>query len=119
MKYHNEDSFIDSILKNTKNIVKKSDNYFDYYNNKNNSFFSKQLPIIYHSRNYSQSQNKSESSRSNNDLINNPIPLNNIRYESLSKNKLPKLYSIFNTENIIPSLITSSKIEKKLIKKTY
>ena len=119
MKYHNEDSFIDSILKNTKNIVKKSDNYFDYYNNKNNSFFSKQLPIIYHSRNYSQSQNKSESSRSNNDLINNPIPLNNIRYESLSKNKLPKLYSIFNTENIIPSLITSSKIEKKLIKKHF
>ncbi len=117
MKYHNEDSFIDSILKNTKNIVKKSDSYFDYYNNNNNSFFSKQLPIIYHSRNYSQYQNKSESSRSNNDLINNPIPLNNIRYENLSKKKLPKLYSIFNTENIIPSLITSSKIEKKLIKK--
>ena len=107
MKIQNDDCFIKSLLKNTKNLVKETDNYNNYIN-KDNSFFSNQLPIINQRKYLSGKKFKKDKI-----LIKNQKFLNSIRMEKNELKNMPKLFQNFSSEELIPNLFSSSQIENK------
>ena len=106
MKIQNDDSYIKSLLKNTKNLVKETNNYHNYIN-KDNSFFSRQLPIINQRKLLSGKKNKKDKI-----LIKNQKFFNSLRLEKNDLQKVPKLFSIFSSDEVI-QVFSSSQIENK------
>ena len=107
MKNENDESYVESILKFTKNVVKKTKDYKSYINN-DNSFILKQLPIINY-RKVSSSNNYFKEKI----IIKNQKILNSLRLERDELKNMPKLFSIFSNEEMIPNLLKSSKIKYK------
>ena len=107
MKNENDESYVESILKFTKNVVKKTKDYKSYINN-DNSFILKQLPIINY-RKVSSNNNYFKEKI----IIKNQKILNSLRLERDELKNMPKLFSIFSNEEMIPNLLKSSKIKYK------
>ena len=112
MKTVNND--IDLILKSTKNLVKSSENFYNYYNKNDNSLIKTQISLLTEPSNFkSFIPNKLNKNNSKTKLKKQiPFPLKNIRKENMKSNKIPKLCPLYNNKNeLIPSIISSSKID--------
>ena len=112
MKTVNND--IDLILKSTKNLVKSSENFYNYYNKNDNSLIKTQISLLTEPSNFkSFIPNKLNKNNSKTKLKKQiPFPLKNIRKENMKSNKIPKLCPFYNNKNeLIPSIISSSKID--------
>ena len=119
---------IDSILQVTKETVNKSDNYYNYIINQNNSLYKKQLPLLMKnirinalvlSKNKSDfkinnnHQNKEENKRDLSKTKKNKLfsPLSEIRNIQTRSKNLPPLCPLFNDKGeLVPSIIKTSKI---------
>ena len=129
MKTFRKNKTIDSILQNTKNVVGKNHNYYDYIINENNMLYNKQLPllkknnrikslellkpklkekeIVYQSTKNS-SQKEEKSSELNFESDHYISSLNNIRTIKTRSPKLPPLSPIFNAKGVLlPSIVIS------------
>ena len=119
---------IDSILQVTKETVNKSDNYYNYIVNQNNTLYMKQLPLLMKnsrinalvlsktrndfSKKKSFSLEKDNTKKFSRTKIDKFIsPLNRIRNTQNKSKKLPPLCPLFNEKGeLIPSIIKSSKV---------
>ena len=119
---------INSILQVTKETVNKSDNYYNYIVNQNNTLYMKQLPLLMKNsrinalvlsktkNNFVQKSSltveKDETKKFSKTKIDKFIsPLNCIRNTQNRVKKLPPLCPLFNEKGkLIPSIIKSSKI---------
>ena len=116
---------VGNILQVTKNTIQLSDNYYDYYINKDNALYKKQLPLLVQKSNMQaiaikrkedeknylttyQSQNNSDS------LDKLKLPLNDIRNAQIRSKKLPPLCPFYsNKGELLRSVVTTSKIFNK------
>lgn len=118
---------IDSILHITKDVIHKSNNYYEYMIKQNNTLYMKQLPLLMKNsrinalvlsktkgtffKNY-QSQNKEEEDDEKKiNYIKKLSPLNNIRNIKIRSRRLPPLCPLYNDRGeLIPSIIKTSKV---------
>jgi len=116
---------VGNILQVTKNTIQLNENYYDYYINKDNALYKKQLPLLIQKANMQaiaikmkedeknyvlseQNQNKSDS------LDKILVPLENIRNAQIRSKKLPPLCPFYsNKGELLRSVVTTSKILNK------
>ena len=107
---------VGSILQVTKNIIQENENFYDYYINKDNSLYHKQLPllirksklqalVIRNKENKKQNENYSISLHRGKGLY------DNIRNAQIRSKKLPPLCPFYNEKGeLVPSVVKTSKI---------
>jgi len=118
---------IDSILHVTKDVIHKSNNYYEYMIKQNNTLYKKQLPLLMKNsrinalilsktkepffKNF-QSQNKEEEADERKvNFYKKLSPLNNIRNIKIRSKKIPPLCPLYNNRGeLIPSIIKTSKV---------
>ena len=108
---------IESILQVTKNMIQETDNFNDYYINKDNSLYHKQLPlllrksklqalVIRHKENKKQMDNSYPISLSKDINL-----LDNIRNAQIRSKKLPPLCPFYNDKGeLVPSVVKTSRV---------
>lgn len=111
---------IDSILQVTKDIVNKSNNYYEYIIKHNNLLYIKQLPLLMKNSRISAltlSKTKVHFYENKNNDKNfkikkiKPQPLCSIRKIQIRSKKLPPLCPLYNDRGeLLPSIIKSSKV---------
>lgn len=107
---------IGNILKVTNNIIQENENFHDYYINKDNSLYYKQLPLLVRKSNlqnalvlYSK-ENKKQSNYSLS-LDKGHVILDNIRNAQIRSKKLPPLCPFYNEKGeLVPSIVKTSKV---------
>ena len=126
---------IEPILKVTKNIIKKSDNFHDYYIHESNNFYENQIPLLMrHSRIrevmflkklkrediITQEQNDFNEEEDEEQKINNTInPISRIRKPHIRSKKLPPLCPFYSRRgDLLPEVITTSKIYGRNVMQT-
>ena len=118
---------IDSILHVTKDVIHKSNNYYEYMIKQNNTLYKKQLPLLMKNsrinalvlsktkerffKNF-QSQNKEEEvDEKKVNFYKKLSPLNNIRNIKIRSKKIPPLCPLYNNRGeLVPSIIKTSKV---------
>ena len=115
---------VDNILQVTKKTIQQNDNYYDYYINKDNSLYMKQLPLLIqksklqaiairkreNEKNHIEAeleepQNKSVS------IDKYMMPLSDIRNAQSRSKKLPPLCPFYNNRGeLLRSVVTTSKL---------
>ena len=117
---------IEPILKITKNIIKKSDNFNDYYIHKSNTLYQKQLPLLKFNSKTKEvmllkkikinhntlSEEKNYKNITNDKLLNNSIlPFANIRKQNIRSKKIPRLCPFYSRRgDLLPKVVSTSKI---------
>ena len=108
---------VESILQVTKNMIQETDNFNDYYINKDNSLYHKQLPlllrksklqalVIRHKVNKKQMDNSYPISLSKDINL-----LDNIRNAQIRSKKLPPLCPFYNDKGeLVPSVVKTSRV---------
>ena len=113
---------VGNILQVTKNTIQVNDNYYDYYINKDNSLYMKQIPLLVRKAKMQEiAIRKKENEKNNRDFDENKIksqssekylvPLNDIRNSQNRSKKLPPLCPFYsNKGELLRSVVTTSKI---------
>ena len=116
---------VGNILQVTKNTIQLNDNYYDYYINKDNALYMKQLPLLIqkskmqavaikrreNEKNFIEGEESQKKSNSIDKLV---LPLNNIRNAQIRSKKLPPLCPFYsNKGELLRSVVTTSKILNK------
>ena len=115
---------VDNILQVTKNTIQQSDNYYDYYINKDNSLYMKQLPLlIQKSKLQAIAIRKKENEKNHIDIEQEEtqnkslsidkylMPLSDIRNAQSRSKKLPPLCPFYNNRGeLLRSVVTTSKL---------
>lgn len=107
---------IGNILKVTNNIIQENENFHDYYINKDNSLYYKQLPLLVRKSNLQNAlvlYNKENKKQSNYSLSldKGHVILDNIRNAQIRSKKLPPLCPFYNEKGeLVPSIVKTSKV---------
>ena len=115
---------VDNILQVTKNTIQQSDNYYDYYINKDNSLYMKQLPLlIQKSKLQAIAIRRKENEKNHMDIDQEEkqnkslsidkylMPLSDIRNAQSRSKKLPPLCPFYNNRGeLLRSVVTTSKL---------
>ena len=112
---------VGNILQVTKNTIQLNENYYNYYINKDNSLYIKQLPLLVQKANMQaiaikrkeDEKNYLELDALNKEEIMNQtqFPLNDIRNAQIRSKKLPPLCPFYsNKGELLRSVVTTSKI---------
>ena len=122
---------IGNILQVTKSTIQQTQNYYNYYINKDNDLYRKQLPLLIHKYNMQAlairrkeiEKNVTEVGiipyRDNEDKT-FLTPLNNIRNPQIRSKKLPPLCPFYNKKGeLVPSVVKTSKIQNKIDLKDF
>ena len=115
---------VGNILQVTKNTIKLNENYYDYYINKDNSLYIKQLPLLVQKANMQAIAIKKKEDEKNylegdspnkTEIIENAqLALNDIRNAQIRSKKLPPLCPFYsNKGELLRSVVTTSKIFNK------
>ena len=117
---------VGNILQVTKNTIQQNENYHDYYINKDNELYRKQLPLLIqksnmqaisirrreNEKNVSQTEENKDKSNS---LDKVSFPLSGIRNAQIRSKKLPPLCPFYsNKGELLRSVVTTSKVFNKL-----
>ena len=112
---------IGNILQVTKNIIKENDNFYDYFINKDNSLYHKQLPllvrrtklqalVLYNKENKKQQDNYPVATTRSNDDQSLTV-LDDIRNAQIRSKKLPPLCPFYNDKGeLVPSVVKTSRV---------
>ena len=111
---------VGNILQVTKNIIQENDNFYDYYINKDNSLYHKQLPLLFR-RSKLQAiaiRNKENKKQNENNyslaLVKAPGLLDDIRNAQIRSKKLPPLCPFYNEKGeLIRSIVKTSRVYNK------
>ncbi len=113
---------VGNILQVTKNTIQISDNYYDYYINKDNSLYMRQIPLLVqkakiqaiairkkeNEKNHLEFEGNKKKSQSSEKYL---IPLNDIRNAQNRSKKLPPLCPFYSKKGeLLRSVVTTSKI---------
>ena len=110
---------VGNILQVTKNTIQVNDNYYDYYINKDNSLYMKQIPLLVRKAKMQEiAIRKKENEKNNRDFDENKIksqssekylvPLNDIRNSQNRSKKLPPLCPFYsNKGELLRSVVTT------------
>ena len=123
---------VQPILNVTKNVIKKSDHFYDYYVKENNNLYQNQLPLLMQRSRIREALlykklNKdnllSSSSDQNKDEENKVSPpklsLSTIRNVHIRSKKLPPLCPFYNKKgDLLPEVVSSSKVFNRNIIQT-
>ena len=118
---------IDSILHVTKDVIHKSNNYYEYMIKQNNTLYKKQLPLLMKNsrinalilsktkepffKNFQSQNNEEEADVRKVNFYKKLSPLNNIRNIKIRSKKIPPLCPLYNNRGeLIPSIIKTSKV---------
>ena len=116
---------VGNILQVTKNTIQLSDNYYDYYINKDNALYKKQLPLLIQKSNMQAIAIKKkedeknylttyQSPKNSDSLDKLKLPLSDIRNAQIRSKKLPPLCPFYsNKGELLRSVVTTSKIFNK------
>ena len=112
---------IGNILQVTKNIIKENDNFYDYFVNKDNSLYHKQIPLLVRRTKlqalvlYNKENKKQQdiypvaTTRSSDDQ--SLTLLDNIRNAQIRSKKLPPLCPFYNDKGeLVPSVVKTSRV---------
>ena len=115
---------VDNILQVTKKTIQQNDNYYDYYINKDNSLYMKQLPLLIqksklqaiairkreNEKNHIEAELEEPQNRSVS-IDKYMIPLIDIRNAQSRSKKLPPLCPFYNNRGeLLRSVVTTSKL---------
>ena len=118
-------STVGNILQVTKNTIQLNENFYDYYINKDNALYRKQLPLLIqkanmqaiaikikeNEKNYALSEENQNKSNSLDEIL---VPLDHIRNAQIRSKKLPPLCPFYNSRGeLLRSVVTTSKILNK------
>ena len=116
------------ILNVTKNVIKKSDNFNDYYIKENNKLYENQLPLLMRNskirevmslkklrirdiNNNISEENDSDNEKNDQIGDNSNIPLSIIRKPHIRSKKLPPLCPFFSQGGeLLPQVVSTSKL---------
>ena len=135
MKILKIDKNIQPILNITKNVIKKSDNFNDFYHHENNSLFQNQLPLLMHRSRirevmlFKKLKREDINTNEETDVIENEdeeqkkdyskLPLSNIRRLHIRSKRLPPLCPFFSSNgDLLPEVIATSKLHNRNIVQT-
>ena len=116
---------VDNILQVTKNTIQLNENYYDYYINKDDSLYMKQLPLLIQKskmqavaikrrENEKNFIDREESDKKSNSIDKLVLPLNNIRNAQIRSKKLPPLCPFYsNKGELLRSVVKTSKLFNK------
>ena len=111
---------IGNILQVTKNIIQENENFYDYYINKDNSLYHKQLPLLMkksrlqHALVLYNKENKKQDNNISLSLDKNHQILDNIRNAQIRSKKLPPLCPFYNEKGeLIRSVVKTSRVYNK------
>ena len=114
--------YVGTILNVTKNTIKKNQNFYDYYVNKDISLYQRQLPILIQKANMQSIaiKKKEKSNNIHHKLFEETTKsisvdsLNNIRISQERSKKLPPLCPFYNKKGeLLRSVVASTKINNK------
>ena len=116
---------IGNILQVTKNTIQLNENFYDYYINKDNALYMKQLPLLVQKTNMQAIAIRKKENEKNYIEIEN-IPnksvsldkgyLNNVRNTQIRSKKLPPLCPFYNHKGeLIRTVVNTSKINRKYL----
>ena len=117
-------NYIGNILQVTKNTIKENKSFYDYYINKDNDLYKRQLPILIQKANMQALAIKKKENEKNikEDLFPKPsdsidkilMPLGQIRNAQIRSKKLPPLCPFYNKRGeLIRAVVATSKINNK------
>ena len=124
------------ILNVTKNVIKKSDNFNDYYIKENNKLYENQLPLLMRNskirevmslkklrirdiNNNISEENDSDNEKNDQIGDNSNIPLSIIRKPHIRSKKLPPLCPFFSQGGeLLPQVVSTSKLYSRNIIQT-
>ena len=113
---------VGNILQVTKNTIQLSENYYNYYINKDNALYMKQIPLLVqkakmqavaikkkeNEKNYIDGEDNKIKSQSIDKFA---LPLNDIRNAQNRSKRLPPLCPFYNNKGeLLRSVVTTSKI---------
>ena len=116
---------VGNILQVTKNTIQLNENYYNYYINKDNALYRRQLPLLVQKANMQaiaimrkeneKNNIESEENQNNSDIIEKiQMPLSDIRNAQIRSKKLPPLCPFYsNKGELLRSVVTTSKIFNK------
>ena len=103
---------IGNILQVTKNIIQQNENFYDYYINKDNSLYHKQLPLLVRRAKlqalvlYNKENKKNQENRYPISLNKSQTLLDDIRNAQIRSKKLPPLCPFYNEKGeLVPSVV--------------
>ena len=117
-------NYIGNILQVTKDTIKQNKSFYDYYINKDNDLYKKQLPILIQKANMQALAIRKKENEKNlreelfpktSESIDKILmPLNQIRNAQIRSKKLPPLCPFYNKRGeLIRSVVATSKINNK------
>ena len=108
---------IGNILQVTKNIIQQNENFYDYYINKDNSLYHKQLPLLVRRAKlqalvlYNKENKKNQENRYPISLNKSQTLLDDIRNAQIRSKKLPPLCPFYNEKGeLVPSVVKTSRV---------
>ncbi len=113
------DNCVGNILHVTKDTIKQTQSFYDYYIQKDNSLYQKQLPILIQKANFQSIAISRKEKEKNIELIQNKfnsqdnikLPLSTIRHNQIRSKKLPPLCPFYNKKGeLLRSYIKSTKV---------
>ena len=113
------DNCVGDILHVTKDTIKQTQSFYDYYIQKDNSLYQKQLPILIQKANFQSIAISRKEKEKNIELIPNKfnsqdnikLPLSTIRHNQIRSKKLPPLCPFYNKKGeLLRSYIKSTKV---------
>ena len=131
LKTDRTNNTVGNILQVTKSTIQQTQNYYNYYINKDNDLYRKQLPLLIQKYNMQAlaikrkeiEKNVTEvgiipySKNEDNTFL---APLNNIRNPQIRSKKLPPLCPFYNKKGeLVPSVVKTSKIQNKVDLKDF
>ena len=107
---------VGNILQVTKNIIQENENFYDYYVNKDNSLYYKQLPLLIRKAKLQaiaiyKKENKKQQENYPLTTGDSPNLLDNIRNAQIRSKKLPPLCPFYNDKGeLVPSVVKTSRV---------
>ena len=108
---------VGNILQVTKNIIQQNENFYDYYINKDNSLYHKQLPLLVRRSKlqalvlYNKENKKNQENRYPISLNKSQALLDDIRNAQIRSKKLPPLCPFYNEKGeLVPSVVKTSRV---------
>ena len=108
---------IESILQVTKNMIQETDNFYDYYINKDNSLYHRQLPLLIRKSKLQALVIRNKENKKQMDdgyqisLTKDENLLDNIRNAQIRSKKLPPLCPFYNDKGeLVPSVVKTSRV---------
>ena len=108
---------VESILQVTKNMIQETDNFYDYYINKDNSLYHRQLPLLIRKSKLQALVIRNKENKKQMDdgyqisLTKDENLLDNIRNAQIRSKKLPPLCPFYNDKGeLVPSVVKTSRV---------